>query len=60
MRKKVLIISSSLRNRSNSEILAREAARGVKAAGNEVKYVSLKDKEIRYCLGCMNCIKSEQ
>lgn len=44
MRKKVLIISSSLRNRSNSEILAREAARGVKAAGNEVKYVSLKDK----------------
>lgn len=60
MRKKVLIISTSLRNRSNSEILAREAARGVKAAGNEVKYVSLKDKEIRYCLGCMKCIKSEQ
>lgn len=60
MRKKVLIISSSLRHHSNSEILARETARGVRAAGNEVQYVSLKDKEIRCCLGCMSCIKTEQ
>ena len=36
MGKKILFVSSSLRARSNSERLAREAARGAQDAGNEV------------------------
>ena len=46
MSKKVIIISSSIRNKSNSEILARETEKGVIAAGNEVEFVSLKDKDM--------------
>lgn len=46
MAKKVLIISTSLRGGSNSDILARECERGAKEAGHEVEYISLKGKEI--------------
>ena len=55
MAKKVLIISSSLRAGSNSEILARECEKGAKAAGHEVEFISLKDKEIKFCIGCLSC-----
>lgn len=55
MAKKVLIISTSLRSGSNSELLAKECARGALAAGNVVEYISLKGKEIRYCIGCLAC-----
>ncbi len=57
MSKKVLIISTSLRANSNSEILAREAERGAKEAGCEAEFVTLKDKEIKFCKGCMACQK---
>lgn len=55
MSKKVLIISTSLRGGSNSDILARECEKGAKEAGHEVEYISLKGKEIRYCIGCLVC-----
>ena len=55
MAKKVLIISSSLRGGSNSEILAKECEKGALAAGNEVEFVSLKGKNIRFCIGCLVC-----
>lgn len=55
--KKVLIISTSLRNNANSEILAKEAERGAKDAGHDVKFVSLKDKDIKFCKGCLACQK---
>ena len=54
--KKILIISTSLRGGSNSEILARECERGVKEIGHEVEYISLKGKEIKYCIGCMRLV----
>ncbi len=57
MSKKVLIISTSLRNNANSEILAKETARGAKDAGNEVEFLSLKDKNIQFCKGCLACQK---
>ena len=57
MTKKVLIISTSLRNNSNSEILAHETERGAIEAGHEVEFVSLKDKEIKFCKGCLACQK---
>ena len=37
MSKKVLIISTSLRNNSNSEMLAKEFAKGAREAENDVK-----------------------
>lgn len=55
MAKKVLIISTSLRGGSNSEILARECERGALEAGKEVDYISLKGKDIKYCIGCLSC-----
>ncbi len=58
MSKKVLIVSSSLRNGSNSEILAREAKRGAEDAGNEVEFITLKGKDIKFCLGCEACQKT--
>lgn len=51
MSKKVLIISTSLRGGSNSDILAKECERGAKEAGHEVEYISLKGKEMKYCIG---------
>ena len=55
--KKVLIISTSLRNGANSEILAHEAEKGAKEKGHSVDFISLKGKEIKYCVGCMACQK---
>lgn len=58
MSKKVLIISTSLRGASNSDILAKECERGAKEAGHSVEYLSLKGKEIKFCIGCLACQKS--
>jgi len=55
--KKVLIISTSLRNNANSEILAHETEKGAKSAGHEVEFISLKDKVLNFCKGCMACQK---
>ncbi|MDO4466336.1 MAG: flavodoxin family protein [Bacillota bacterium] len=55
MSKNVLIISTSLRNGSNSELLALECEKGAKQAGHDVTYISLKDKEIHFCIGCLAC-----
>lgn len=55
--KKVLIISSSIRFNSNSELLAKRFYDGAKDAGNDVTLISLKDKNIAFCKGCMACQK---
>ncbi len=55
MGKKVLIISTSLRNNANSEILAKETERGARDAGHDVEFITLKDKQIAFCKGCMAC-----
>ena len=55
--KKVLIISTSLRTGSNSEILAKEVAKGAKEKGHKVEFVSLKNKKIAFCKGCLACQK---
>ena len=60
MSKKVLIISSSLRKNANSEQLAVSFADGAKAAGHEVELISLRDKEIRFCIGCFACQKTQR
>ena len=55
--KKVVIISSSPRKNGNSEILAFEAAKGAKDAGNEVEILLLRNKTINFCCGCLACQK---
>ena len=55
--KKVLIISTSIRAGSNSEILAKEVEKGAKEKGHTVDFVSLKNKEIKFCKGCFTCHK---
>ena len=55
--KKVLIISTSLRADANSEILAHETERGAIDAGHNVEFVSLKNKKIAFCKGCLACQK---
>jgi len=54
---KVLVIATSLHAFSNSESLADEFIRGAKEAGHEVEKVSLKDKQIAFCQGCLACQK---
>lgn len=56
--KKVLIITSSLRGRSNSDILAAAFAEGAREAGHEVTEISLKGKNIGFCRGCLACQKT--
>ena len=57
MSKKVLVISTSLRNNSNSEALADAFVKGAKEAGHRVEKVSLREKSIGFCKGCLACLK---
>lgn len=57
MSKKVVVLSTSLRSNSNSELLAKSFVEGTKESGNEVEYISLKNKDIRFCIGCLACQK---
>ena len=56
--KKVLVISTSLRENSNSESLADEFVRGAQDSGNQVEKVSLRGKSISFCRGCFACLKA--
>lgn len=55
--KRVIVISTSLRHGSNSDILADKFVEGAQAVGNEVEKISLSGKEIQFCRGCMACHK---
>lgn len=55
--KKVIVISTSLRNGSNSDMLADRFIDGAKAAGNDVEKISLAGKNIQFCKGCLCCQK---
>lgn len=60
MNKKVLILKSSFRAHSNSDALAEAFAKGAREAGNEVEVVSLKDKNISFCKGCLACQRTQK
>jgi len=55
--KRVIVISTSLRHGSNSDMLADKFAEGAIAAGNDVEKISLVGKEIQFCKGCFGCQK---
>lgn len=54
---KVVVISTSLRTHSNSDALANEFIHGAQDAGHDVEKISLTDKNIQFCKGCLACQK---
>ena len=56
----VLVISTSLRARSNSDVLTERLIAGAQDAGHAVEHISLKGKEIKYCIGCLSCMKTQR
>ncbi|MDO5536132.1 MAG: flavodoxin family protein [Desulfovibrionaceae bacterium] len=56
--KSVLILSSSPRRDGNSDILADAFAEGAREAGHRVEKISLRDKTINFCRGCLSCQKT--
>ena len=58
MSKNVLVISTSPRKNSNSESLATAFAKGALEAGNTVEQISLRGKDIKFCIGCLTCVKT--
>lgn len=60
MPKKVLVISTSLRERSNSEALADSFLSGAADAGNYTEKITLKGKSIAFCKGCLACQKTQK
>ena len=57
MSKKIFIVSSSPRKNGNSDFLAEEFARGAREAGHAVEKVNLRDMELKFCTGCLSCLK---
>ncbi len=57
---KILVISTSLRPRSNSDILTEWLVAGARDAGHQVEEISLKGKELKYCIGCLACQKTQR
>lgn len=53
--KRVIVISTSLRAGSNSDMLADKFVEGAREAGHDVEKISLVGKEIKFCRGCLCC-----
>ena len=53
--KRVIVISTSLRRGSNSDMLADRFVEGAEAAGNNVEKIALTGKDIQFCKGCLAC-----
>jgi len=56
----ILVITTSLRAKSNSDILAARLIEGAKDAGHNTECISLKGKDIKYCIGCLACQKTQK
>ena len=56
----ILVITTSLRAKSNSDLLAAQLISGAEEAGHSVSQISLKGKEIRFCIGCLACQKTQR
>jgi multimeric flavodoxin WrbA/putative sterol carrier protein len=55
---KILAINSSLRKggQSRTELLMNHLVEGMREAGAEVEVVHLRQKKIKYCIGCFTCM----
>ncbi|MDH4241628.1 MAG: flavodoxin family protein [Phycisphaerae bacterium] len=57
MNVKVLGISTSPRQNSNSDLLLCQALAGAESAGAEIEYIRLRDLDIAPCIECNSCYK---
>ena len=57
--KRVIIISTSLRAHSNSDLLAEQFLKGAESAGHQVEKIELIGNQIAFCRGCFTCAKLE-
>ncbi len=53
--KKVIIVTSSLREQSNSTCLAESFKEGAESSKHEVEFISLRQNRIAPCVGCNSC-----
>ena len=60
MSKQILVISTSPRKGGNSDMLAEELNHGACEAGNDVEKVTLYDKTIGFCKGCLTCQSTQR
>ncbi|HCW52743.1 MAG TPA: flavodoxin family protein [Clostridium sp.] len=51
----IVVLNGSPRRGGNTEIMAKEFARGASEAGHEVNIINLAGKKISGCLGCQYC-----
>lgn len=58
--KNIVVISTSLRVSSNSDLLAEEFLKGAESAGHKVEKVELLGTQIAFCRGCFACSKLGQ
>lgn len=58
MNKRVLVLSTSPRKKGNSDSLADQFASGAQEAGHHVEKMTLCDKSIGFCRGCLLCQKT--
>lgn len=60
MSKRILVISTSLREKSNSQALGDAFAAGAREAGHQVEQISLRGRSIAFCMGCLACQSAGQ
>ena len=60
MSKRILVISTSLREKSNSQALGDAFAAGAREAGHQVEQISLRGRSIAFCTGCLACQSAGQ
>ncbi|MGN0819270.1 MAG: flavodoxin family protein [Christensenellaceae bacterium] len=53
--KKIIVVTSSPRKNGNSETLARKFAQGAASCGNDVQLIAIRDLNLQFCTGCMQC-----
>lgn len=58
MGKNVLVISSSPRKKSNSNLLCDRFIDGAIKVGNQAEKIQLKNCHIGYCIACESCLKN--
>ena len=55
MKHNILVISTSPRKNGNSDVLADEFVKGANESGHNVEKISLINKNIQFCKGCLMC-----
>lgn len=60
MSKTVLVLSTSPRKGGNSDALADAFVRGAQEAGNQAEKITLYNKTIGFCKGCLSCQNTQR